>query len=175
MPFQPLIGQIVLLPYTFAPRGWAVCAGQLLSISQNTALFSILGTNFGGDGRSTFGLPDLRSRIPVGVGQGNGLAINYVVGEQDGVENVTINSSTMPSHSHTAVGSNNPANFSSPGGESWAADGAGICTQYAPSPNAQMSPLALSAVGSGFSHNNIMPVLAVQYCIALVGIFPARN
>ena len=174
MPATPMIGQIVLFPYNFAPRGWAMCQGQLMSIQQNTALFAIIGTFYGGNGISTFALPDLRGRIPVNPGQGPGLT-DYVLGEQTGSELVTLISSNMPVHTHGAVGTNNAANFPSPGGEGWAADGAGIVSQYAAASNAQMSPQALLPAGNGFQHNNIMPVLTLNYCIALQGIFPARN
>lgn len=174
MPLDPLIGQIIITPYNFPPNGYAFCAGQILPISQNTALFSILGTTYGGNGTSNFALPDLRSRIPVGAGQGPGLS-DYFLGEQTGAETVTLLSPDMPVHAHAAAGTNNPANNPSPAGEGWAADGAGILTQYAATANAQMSSQAIVAAGSGGPHNNIMPVLGMNYCIALRGVFPTRN
>jgi microcystin-dependent protein len=173
MAFQPFVGQIVLYAFDFAPTGWALCQGQLLPISQNTALFSILGTTFGGNGTSNFALPDLRSRIPVHAGQGSGLS-NYVLGEQQGTESVTLLTANMPSHGHSAVGTNNPGDSPTPAGNSWAT-GTGGGNQYAGTAGSQMSAQALGVTGNSQPHNNIMPVLAMNYCIALVGLYPTRN
>ena len=168
----PFLGEIRPFPYNFAPRGWAFCSGQILPISQNTALFSLLGTQYGGNGQTNFALPDLRGRVAVAAGS------NYVVGEQEGVETVTLTLSNMPSHSHVPQCTNNLANQPSPTGNVWAADGAGITSEYGPpDPNNQapMAPQAISTVGGGQPHVNLMPYLAINYCIALQGIFPARN
>jgi microcystin-dependent protein len=174
MPFTPLLGQIVPFACNFAPRGWAFCAGQILSISQNTALFSILGTTYGGNGTTNFALPDLRGRVAIHFGLGAGLS-PYSLGETGGSESVTLLASNLPAHSHAAVGTNNAANFTDPPGLGWAGDGAGVCTQFAPTPNAQMSAKALDPTGGGLPHNNLAPVLGLNYCIAMQGIFPARN
>lgn len=174
MPLTPIIGQIVLFPFNFPPRGWAFCNGQLLSIAQNTALFSILGTTYGGNGQTTFGLPDLRGRLALHPGQGPGLS-QYVLGQVGGSEQVTLNGGNLGPHNHGALGTNNAANNPDPVGQGWAADGAGIATQYAGSANGQMHASAVGITGGGQPHNNIMPVLTLNYCIALQGIFPARN
>lgn len=175
MPVAPLIGQIVPFACNFAPRGYLMCAGQLLPIAQNPALFSILGTFYGGNGTSNFALPDLRGRVAIHQGTGAGLTPR-VVGEIGGEENVLLVTANMPSHNHPAIGTNNPANFPDPAGESWAADGAGVCTQFSNgSPNAQMSTRALDPAGGNVPHNNVSPVLAITYCIAVTGIFPSRN
>jgi microcystin-dependent protein len=174
MSTSPLLGQIVLYPYNFAPRGWAFCNGQILSIAQHTALFSILGTTYGGNGQTTFALPDLRGRVAVHAGQGPGLS-PYDLGQQSGSEQATLIGTDLPQHSHAAVGTNNAANNPNPVGQGWAADGAGIATQYAAAANAQMNPRAIGMTGGGGPHNNIMPVLTLNFCIALQGIFPSRN
>jgi microcystin-dependent protein len=173
----PYIGEIRLFPFNFAPRGYAMCAGQLLSITQNTALFSILGTYYGGNGTSNFGLPDLRGNLPVGQHQAPGLS-DYVLGEMGGTTTVTVLTSNMPAHNHPAIGTNNPANEPSPVGHSWAADGAGITMQFTPiagAPPQSISPGVLGNVGGGQPHNNLQPYLALNYCIAMQGAFPSRN
>jgi microcystin-dependent protein len=178
---NPFLGQITLFPYSFAPRGWAFCAGQLLSIQQNSALFSLLGINFGGNGTSTFGLPDLRGRVPLGFGQLSG-GNNYILGETAGVENVTIDLTTMASHSHalnasTAAGTKNtPSGFilSDPkvGGRGSTSTGA----IYNPAPSdTTLVPKSVGPAGKNQPHNNVQPSLVLTPCIALVGDFPARN
>jgi microcystin-dependent protein len=180
---EPFLGQITVFPYTFPPNGWADCSGQLLPIAQNTALFSLLGVQYGGDGRTTFGLPDLRGRIPLGQGQLTGGG-NYAMGETDGVEAVTLGIPTMPQHTHalnaaTASGTtNNPAGMvlATPqvgGGRGPATDKGNI---YNPAP--PTTPLAASSVvpvGGSQPHNNIQPSLVLRYCIALQGVFPSRS
>jgi microcystin-dependent protein len=186
MASQPYLGAIFMFGGNFAPRGYALCQGQLLSISSNAALFAILGTTFGGNGTSTFGLPDLRSRVPVGVGQGAGLS-NYVLGEQTGVENVTLLSNNMPEHTHLVSVVSGPGNQASPTGN-YPAAGALAITHPVPdfpgltpdnysngTPNATMNAATLSIAGGNVPHNNIQPVLTVTYIIATVGIFPTRN
>jgi microcystin-dependent protein len=172
---DPFLGEIRLFPYNFAPRGWAFCQGQILAISQNTALFSLLGTTYGGNGQTTFALPDLRGRVAVSSGQGPGLS-NYSLGEVTGVETVTLLVSQMPAHGHTPQCTNNAADSSSPGGGVWAADGAGITGEYSNgAPSTTMSPAAIAATGGSQPHPNIQPLLTLNYCIALEGIFPSRN
>jgi len=152
-----------------------MCNGQILAISQNTALFSLLGTMYGGNGQTTFALPDLRSRVPIHVGQGPGLS-NYVQGEQIGQENVTLISSQMPSHTHTVNAVTSGGNQASPAGGSPAIESTGTSLDYSnATPNSPMNAAMLSAAGSNQPDNNIQPVLCVNFVIALQGIFPSRN
>lgn len=160
----------------FAPTGWAMCNGQLLSISQYTALFSILGTQFGGNGTTTFGLPDLRSRVPVHQGQGNGLS-PYVIGEMTGQENVTLLTTQMPAHSHLVNADNNGSGKNVPGGNLPGAV-AGNAQEKPYSPNAAsatMNATMIQNAGGSQPHTNIQPVLCVTFIIALNGIYPSRN
>jgi microcystin-dependent protein len=169
---EPFIGQITIFAGNFAPRGWAFCHGQLLPIAQNTALFSLLGTIYGGDGRTTFALPDLRGRAPIHFGQGPGLS-NYNLGELGGVESVTLLAAQMPVHTHTLVGANVPANNTAPGGQLMAETRedayAGAAQPVA------MDPSAVGAAGGSQPHENRPPYLAINYIIALVGIYPSRG
>ncbi|WP_346857049.1 tail fiber protein [uncultured Draconibacterium sp.] len=178
---DPFIGQIVMFGGNFAPRGWAFCDGQLLSIAQNTALFSILGTTYGGDGRTTFGLPDLRGRVPMHPGNGPGLSSRRL-GEKGGVENVTLTTAQLPSHSHTGTGTvqsasgqpdeSNPAGMV-PASLTNGAEG------YAETPNGNMKAngvdLTIANNGGNQSHTNVQPFQCVNYIIALVGIYPSRS
>ncbi|SIO05922.1 Microcystin-dependent protein [Singulisphaera sp. GP187] len=172
---NPFLGQILAVPYNFAPRGWALCNGQILPISQNTALFSLLGTTYGGNGQSTFALPDLRGRVPINAGQGPGLS-DYSMGEADGSEAVTLPLAGLPSHSHGAVGFARRGRASSPAGAAWAASSAGDTTYTGGAgANAPMSPVSTSVAGSDQGHENRQPYLALNFIIALQGIFPARG
>jgi microcystin-dependent protein len=171
---EPFIGEIRIFGFSFPPRGWAQCAGQLMAISQNTALFSILGTTYGGNGTSTFGLPDMRGRIPVSSGQGPGLS-PYVLGEMTGTETVTLTASQLPAHNHAAGCSSSAGNSLSGAGAVPAADMAGGNNVFSSPANATMNAASLSLVGGGQPHNNLQAYLAVNYCIALNGIFPSRN
>lgn len=166
---EPFLGQIQIFGFGFAPRGWAFCDGQLLPISSNTALFSLLGTTFGGDGRTTFALPDLRSRVPVHVGQGPGLT-RYVWGQKGGVETVTLTVQQMPSHNHQPVCSSDDASAGSPEGNLPAAVGTPI---YSTAGSASM--VATQNTGGNQQHTNIQPFLSVYYCIALQGLYPSRS
>jgi microcystin-dependent protein len=176
---DPYLAEIRIFPFNFPPRGWATCDGQLLSISQNTALFSLLGTNYGGDGRSTFGLPDLRGRVPIAQGQGPGLS-QYSVGEELGSDAVTVLVSGMPAHSHTLNAEDpavQPADQSAPSPTSVLASSTG---GFAYRPNASTQPVQMSAaevqsLGGGQPHNNLQPYLTLTFCIALQGIFPPRS
>lgn len=174
---DPMLGEIRMFAGNFAPRGWAVCDGQLLSISQNTALFSILGTTYGGDGRSTFALPDLRGRAPIHTGTGPGLSPRPL-GSKGGTETVTLTEAQMPQHTHDAVCSTVQADETSPEGNLWAsksrvnlysADDTNLDKQKL------MSEDAITLAGSSQSHPNMQPYLTVNYIIALQGIFPSRN
>jgi microcystin-dependent protein len=170
------IGQIVIFPYNFAPRNWATCSGQILPIAQNTALFSILGTTYGGNGQTTFALPDMRGRVPIHFGQGAGLS-QYVLGQQGGIENVTLLGSEIPTHSHgTFQALSTNGNLKTPAGNIPAAVQGTATNIYSPAAaNTTMSPTTLAVAGSSFPHNNLEPYLTLEYCICLFGIFPARN
>lgn len=176
MPGTPFIGEIAICAFGFAPRGWAMCNGQLLSIAQNQALFSLLGTTYGGNGQTTFALPDLRGRAAVSSGQGAGLS-NYNLGSQAGEVSHTVTVNEMPAHSHPANCNTGPGNFADPGGHVWAADGTNITKAYAP-PTTNLGAMAngsISPAGGSSPHENRQPFLAVEFCIALVGVFPSRN
>ena len=201
---EPFIGQIMLVPYNFAPRGWAFCNGQLLPIAQNTALFSLLGTTYGGNGQTTFALPDLRGRVPISSGQGPGLG-NYDLGQVGGSESVTLTTSQMPAHTHqlpahthqaqahthqvtaltdsasTGIPTNNlPASASR--GTNYYAPPSANTTTMAPTmiqsggalDTASAQPV-IQAAGSSQPFDNSMPFLTLNYCIALEGIFPSRS
>ncbi len=168
---EPFLGEIRLFPYNFAPRGWAFCNGQILSIAQNTALFSLLGTTYGGNGQTTFALPDLRGRLAVSSGQGPGLS-QYDLGEVGGVENVTLLNTQMPQHTHVLNASNNDATDAAPGGNVPAVIPSG---GYTSTPSTTMSGQAVGATGGNQPHTIVQPFLTLNYCIALQGIFPSRN
>jgi microcystin-dependent protein len=168
------LAEIRLFPYNFAPRGWAFCQGQLLSIAQNTALFALVGTTYGGNGITTFGLPDLRGRVAVHVGQGPGLS-PYVLGQVGGTETVTLTSAQIAPHSHTPNCLNAPGNKPEPNNNVWATDLGGN-PQYGTTKAAgTMAANIIGPSGGGQAHNNIQPYLALNYCIAMQGIFPSRN
>jgi microcystin-dependent protein len=188
----PFLGMIILVPYNFAPRGWAFCDGSLFSISQNTALFSLLGTTYGGNGVTTFALPDLRGRVPNGQGQGPGLS-PYNIGQVGGVENVTLIVNQMPIHTHAitlgslaaaARAKGAPGNSQTPVGNVPAIEAAGVTATYSnQAPDSSMAPgtIAISgaptaaAAGGGQPVGILQPYLTMSYCIALEGIFPSRN
>jgi microcystin-dependent protein len=172
---DPFVGQLLLVPYNFAPKGWAFCAGQIMAISQNTALFSLLGTTYGGDGKSTFALPNLQGMIPIGSGQGPGLSL-YDLGQTGGADSVTLLTTEIPAHTHIAesMGGRGTTTATSPIGN-FLADGV---ADYAPanSPvNSSLNPQAVSVIGSSAPHNNLMPYLTLNWIIALQGVFPARS
>lgn len=174
---SPFVAEIRIMPYNFAPRGWAFCNGQILPIAQNTALFSLLGTTYGGNGKSNFALPDLQGRAPIAPGQGPGLA-NYDLGESAGTATVTLNTTQIPAHTHAvnAVAANGTSN--TPVGNNWGrvAAGRGALNLYAAaSDGASMHPAAFSNANAGQPHNNMAPFLGLSFCIALQGVFPARN
>jgi microcystin-dependent protein len=167
---DPYLGEIRLVPYNFAPRGWAFCSGQILSIAQNTALFSLLGTTYGGNGQTTFALPDLRGRVPVSSGQGPGLS-NITLGEQAGTETVTLNQGQMPAHGHLAGASNAAATGSRPGNSVPAAGGA----YAASSDGTTLNPAFIQNSGGSQPFGIRPPYLGLNFIIALEGIFPSRN
>ena len=168
---DPFLGQLMLVPYNFAPRGWAFCNGQIMSIAQNTALFSLLGTTYGGNGQTTFALPDLRGRVAVSAGQGPGLQ-NYSLGEIAGSENVTLISSQMPAHTHL-VGASTGSAQATPDN---AFPGSDTSTQiYDLAASTTMSPQMIQPAGGSQPHENRSPYLVLNYIIALQGIFPSRD
>lgn len=171
---DPFVAEIRAFPFNFAPKGWAFCDGQLIPISQNTALFSLLGTFYGGDGKSTFALPNLQGNVPINQGQGAGLS-DYFIGEETGSETVTLLSSEMPLHTHSLKASTTQ-DSSTPAGSSLG-QGELIYQTLATPPNnlTNMNFQAISIAGSNFPHNNMMPYLTLNFCIAMQGIFPARG
>ncbi|MBA4175048.1 MAG: phage tail protein [Leptothrix sp. (in: Bacteria)] len=172
---EPFIGEIRPFGFNFAPVGWAQCDGQLLSIAQYSALFSLLGTTYGGDGQSTFGLPDLRGRAPVHPGNGPGLP-PVSQGEVGGAETVTLLPQHLPPHGHTTRASADLAAGTSPAGNLMGAKGRGGVDVYAAPTNlTALAPGAVSSAGSSQAHDNMQPSLVVNFCIALEGIYPSRN
>ena len=184
---EPYVGQIQLYAFGFAPRGWAICAGQIIPIQQNTALFSILGTNYGGNGQTTFGLPNLQGRVGIGVGQGPGLS-PYDQGQTGGSTSVTLTTAELPAHSHTfnttsvqgttstSAGNQLGLSVVSTGGKT----GGTTTTAQIYSPNAAsattgLAPQSITMAGGSQPHNNLQPYLTLNYCIAMAGAFPPRN
>jgi microcystin-dependent protein len=173
---DPYVAEIRAVPFSFAPTGWAFCDGQLLPLSQNTALFSLLGTTYGGDGKSNFALPDLKGRVPIQCGQGPGLS-DYAEGQMAGVETVTLLSSEMPLHTHAVQAAPDPADQQTPSplrslarsrpANAWQSDTAQNL--------GNMAPEAISSTGGGLPHNNLPPLLFLNFIIALQGVFPPRS
>jgi microcystin-dependent protein len=167
---DPFVAEIRIFPFNFAPRGWAWCDGQLMPLSQNTALFALLGTTYGGNGKSNFALPDLQGRAPMHPGQGPGLSLRDL-GESGGSETVTLLQSEMPAHTHGAFASGRDGDNQNPGGAAVAAGS----TIFAASSNlVDMAPQSLAPAGGDAPHNNMQPYLTCYFCIALQGIFPPR-
>src|SRR5436189_6025086 len=164
---DPFMAEIRIFSFNFAPQGWAQCNGQLLPINQNQALFSLLGTTYGGNGQTNFGLPDLRGRVPTHIGQG------LVQGQAGGEQGHTLLISELPAHTHQAVASSNGPTVSPPTGAFWASN-TGF-SPYAASANAAMSPTSLTNTGGSQAHLNMSPFLVLNFGIALSGIFPSRN
>jgi microcystin-dependent protein len=170
---EPFVGEIRMFAGNFAPSGWAYCDGQLLQVSQNDALFSLLGTIYGGDGRTTFGLPDLRGRLPIHHGSGLGLTPRPL-GQKSGEENVTLNTNELPSHTHamkasTAVGTQN-----NPAGEFLGASP--TVRVFRPgAPAVPLNAASITSLGGSQNHTNLMPFLCINFIIALFGIYPSRN
>jgi microcystin-dependent protein len=171
---DPFVGEIRVVGFNFAPKGWAQCDGQLLPISQNTALFSLLGTFYGGDGKSTFALPNLMDRVPVHQGQGPGLSL-YDLGEETGTPFVTLLQSEIPMHTHSLLASNDPAEVQAPAPDRAMARSTSGFAYNASAPNVNLSFQAATVTGSSQPHNNYMPSLVLNYVIALQGVFPSRS
>ena len=170
---EPFLSEIKIFSFNYAPRGWAMCNGQLLPINQNQALFSLLGTTYGGNGQTTFALPDLRGRVPMHEGNG------HTLGERAGTEAVTISQSQMPTHTHFLTGNNAhqvdpPVGLvDNPVGNYWANAGKTIFNTG--TANSVMSPQTVANVGGSQAHTNMSPFLTLNFCIALIGVFPAQN
>jgi microcystin-dependent protein len=171
---DPFIGEIRMFGGNFAPQGWAFCDGSLLSIAGNDALFNLIGTTYGGDGQNTFALPDLRGRFPLHQGQGNGLS-NRIIGEAGGSEAVTLTTSQMAIHNHSAVANSGAGNADTPAGNYWS--GAATTPQYVPGDqaNTSMNTAAIGATGQNQPHDNMQPFLAVSFIISLEGIYPTPS
>src|SRR5260370_705686 len=164
----PYLGELKLAAFNFAPKGWALCNGQVLSIAQNQALFSLLGTQYGGDGRTTFALPNLQGAVPLGVGPA------YAQGQTGGEQLVQLTLAQMPVHAHTPMAANAAGTRPTPGNGVWAQDSGGNA-MFAPTPDTTMSGAAIGTHGSGAGHNNMQPYLVLNWIIALHGIYPSRN
>lgn len=170
---EPFLAEIRIFSFNFAPKGWALCNGQFLPINQNQALFALLGTTYGGNGQTTFALPNLQGRASIHEGSG------HTLGEAAGSSAVTINQQTMPTHTHflssnmAVVSANQNATLGNPGGNNWANNGKQIWNTG--QPNAVMNPQAVGNVGGSQPHTNMQPFLVLNFCIALQGIFPSQN
>jgi len=179
---SPFVAEIRIFPFNFAPKGWAFCDGQLLPLSQNTALFSLLGTNYGGDGKSTFGLPNLQGSVPMFYGQGPGLSL-YDIGEASGSPIITLLESELPSHNHLAMASATTGGQNAPGPTvTWAISPGGgrgqppaLMPYSTNAPATAMNLAELLPAGGGQPHNNMQPYLTLNFCIALQGVYPPRS
>ena len=176
---EPFLGQLKIFAGNFAPVGWAFCDGALLAIVQNEPLFNLIGTTYGGDGQTTFALPDLRGRLPLHQGTGPG-GFTTVLGESGGTEAVTLPVSQLPVHSHTAMGNQGGGNTPTPVGNVWSYDPGGDNAAYRTlgqneAPNAQMSSIAIGPAGGSQPHTNLQPFLCVNFIIALEGVFPTQS
>jgi len=172
---DPFVAEIRILPFNFAPKGWAFCDGQLLPLSQNTALFSLLGTTYGGDGKSNFALPDMQGNAPMHPGQGPGLSL-HDLGETGGSETVTLLESEIPAHSHSQMANSTTATKSLPTGNSFA-KGSAMIPYLAPAgaPLVNLSDQTIAPAGGDQPHNNMQPYLTLNFCIALQGVYPPRT
>ncbi len=170
---EPFVGEIRMFAGNFAPRGWAFCDGQLLAVSQNDALFSLLGTIYGGDGRTTFGLPDMRGRIPLHQGTGPGLSARQL-GAKSGDEKVTLTTNQLASHTHDWNANKSPATGTAPQGKVTATPSAGRLYRQ-DKQDTDLGSTTIADTGGSRSHTNLMPTLCIHFIIALVGIYPSRN
>ena len=173
---DPFVAEIRIFPFNFAPRGWAWCDGQILPLSQNTALFSLLGTTYGGDGKSNFALPNLQGSAPMHPGQGPGLSL-HDLGETGGSETVSLLESEIPAHSHAIFVQSNPGNLKLPSAAVTLARAAGANAYIAPAgqPTTFMNGNTLAPAGGDLPHNNMQPYLTLYFNIALQGVFPPRT
>jgi microcystin-dependent protein len=172
---QPFVGEIRMFGGTFAPAGWAFCAGQLLPISENETLFNLIGTTYGGDGQSTFAVPNLCGRVPVHAGQGPGLSQNYQIGEQAGVESVTLSTQQIPIHTHTLTASTNVAQDTSPAGKVLGQIGGGALPYIQDTTDTNLNANAVTPAGGSQPHENMQPYLCISFIISLFGVFPSQS
>ena len=170
---NPFLGEIRYVSFNFAPQGWALCDGQLLPINQNQALYDLIGTTYGGDGIHTFALPDMRGRVPIGTGQGTGLS-NRVLGQQGGLESVSLTVKQMPKHQHSLRASTSSADSTSPAGDVLA-NSSQTAIYSTQKPTATLNRASMGATGEGQPHENMQPYLGMTCIIALQGIFPTQN
>lgn len=170
---EPFLAEVRIVGFNFAPRGWAFCDGQILPINQNQSLYSLLGTTYGGDGRTSFALPDLRGRTPIHVGRSNG-GEDHGLGQKSGEETHTLSANEMPQHTHTLRASSTDGNTATPTDHVLAREVGGIYEQN-PSDTIPMRSGTVTNTGGGQAHNNMQPYLALNFCIALQGLFPSRN
>jgi microcystin-dependent protein len=170
---EPFLGELMVTGYNFCPNGWASASGQLMAIAPNTALFSLLGTQFGGNGVTTFALPDLRGRVPMGQGQGNGLS-DRAIGEQGGTETVTLTTAEMPMHTHAANASTLAGNTANPAAALPARKLRTMLYRGGSAADTTLAPDAIASAGGSQPHNNMPPYLAMTWCIATQGIYPQR-
>lgn len=174
---EPFLAEVRIVGFNFAPRGWAFCDGQILPINQNQSLYSLLGTTYGGDGRTSFALPDLRGRTPIHVGSSNGGAL-HTEGQKSGEETHTLSAAEMPQHDHILNATNDAANQPSPQNHLPAQVAAGVDFVYSSASDnldVSLNSASIANVGGGQAHNNMQPYLALNFCIALRGLFPSRN
>lgn len=166
---SPFIGEIRMFAGNFAPVGWSFCNGALIPISQNDALFNLIGTTYGGDGQSTFALPNLQSRVPIHVGPG------FALGQSGGVETVTLTVSQIPAHSHVPQSNSNAGNQNTASGNVWAQSTSGSLYATTPPPSLAMDPAALGSSGGSQPHDNMLPFLVVNFILSLFGVFPSQS
>jgi microcystin-dependent protein len=169
------IGQILMVSFQFAPRGWALCNGQILPIEQNQALFSLLGTTFGGDGIRTFALPDLRGRVPIHQGTDPATGTSFILGQTGGEEQVTLTISQIPTHTHSLSAESAVGNSNNPSGNVWGAQSRLDVYSSSSSADVAMSSSSISGTGGNLPHDNHSPYLTINYIIALTGVFPSRE
>jgi microcystin-dependent protein len=169
---EPFIGEIRMFAGNYAPAGWMFCNGQLLSIVENDVLFALIGTTYGGDGQSTFALPDLRGRIPLHQNAGGGNSL----GQAGGAESVTVTALQMPAHTHTLLAASNPATGTAPAGQVLATTATATINPYgSDAPNGQLAPSTLSSTGGSQPHTNLQPYLCIDFIIALFGVYPSPS
>jgi microcystin-dependent protein len=171
---EPFLAEVRMVGFDFAPRGWAFCDGQILPINQNQSLYSLLGTTYGGDGRTTFALPDLRGRTPIHVGRSDG-GEQHPLGQKSGEETHTLSAAEMPQHRHTVSATRDNNTAANPTGHAYASARERTYAAFQVAQATGLASTILAQVGGGQPHNNMQPYLAVNFCIALQGLFPSRN
>jgi microcystin-dependent protein len=169
---DPFVGEIRMFAGTFAPAGWAFCAGQLMPISENDVLFNLIGTTYGGDGQETFGLPDLQGRVPVHMGQGPGISQNYIIGQKFGVESVTVSIPQLPQHTHPMIASTDTADQVT-GANGVVAATPQLSMYFTSQTDSALNNNTLTPMGGSQPHDNMMPYLCISYIISLFGIYPS--